>query len=85
VHPGNPASHFLTACGRDANAIGAEVCIDDLEGTEVAMRFSSAEPGNAQSVRFEEPCSSSAQTFERLRPEEPLSARDHSPCRKDRP
>jgi len=54
LHPGNPASCFLTACGRKADAIGGEIRIDDLEGTKVAMRFSSTESEDVQFVRFDE-------------------------------
>ena len=39
VRPGNHTCSFLLACGIEATAVGATVCLDQIANTMVAMRF----------------------------------------------
>jgi hypothetical protein len=44
-HPGNQTSILLTACGANGNEIGAKICLDELIGTHIGVKFSkSGEP-----------------------------------------
>ena len=39
-HPGNRTSLLLAACGANANEGGARICLDDLIGTHIGVKFS---------------------------------------------
>lgn len=50
VQPGNTASLFLEACGRDTHAVGREIDLDQIVGIHVGMRFADS---NGSIITFE--------------------------------
>ena len=53
VRPGNQTSSFLTACGIDASTVGTKVCLDDIAGATIGMRFGTVAQDGSQQVDFE--------------------------------
>jgi hypothetical protein len=53
VRPGNKTSSFLTACGIDVSTVGTKVCLDDIAGAIIGMRFGMVGKDGAQQVDFE--------------------------------
>ena len=53
VRPGNRTCSFLTACGIDARTIGTKVCLDDITGAAIGMRFGAVAQDESQQVDFE--------------------------------
>ena len=53
VRPGNRTCSFLTACGIDARTVGAKVCLDDITGADIGMRFGTIAQDGSQQVDFE--------------------------------
>ena len=49
LRPGNRTCSFLTACGIDVSTVGTKVCLDDIAGATIGMRFGSV----AQQIDFE--------------------------------
>jgi len=87
VRPGNPASLFLTACGKDASEPGDSVSVSDIAGIAVGMRFHGTPATDMGSVAFERipqvDDSASRATDEA---KQPFSHNAHSlPYRKDTP
>ena len=72
--PGNQASRFLLACGAEADTVGTKICLDDIEGVVVGMRFY-PDPRNKSAMRIE---------FERL-PELQKGDSDSTPDDKQSP
>ena len=60
VRPDNRTCSFLTACGIDARTVGAKVCLDDITGAAIGMRFSPVAQDGSQQVDFERIESSSS-------------------------
>jgi len=54
VRPGNRTYSFLTACGIDASTVGTKVCLDDITGAAIGMRFGAVAQDGSQQVDFEE-------------------------------
>ena len=50
--PGNEASRFLLACGAEADTVGTKICLDDIEGVVVGMRFY-PDPRDKSTMRIE--------------------------------
>lgn len=50
--PGNKASRFLLACGTEADTVGTKICLDDLVGVVLGMRFY-PDPHNKDAMRVE--------------------------------
>ena len=53
VRPGNRTYSFLTACGIDASTVGTKVCLDDITGAAIGMRFGAVAQDGSQQVDFE--------------------------------
>jgi len=53
VRPGNRTYSFLTACGIDATTVGTKVCLDDITGAAIGMRFGAVAQDGSQQVDFE--------------------------------
>lgn len=51
IYPGNSTSSFLSACGIDANTVGKQICLDDIVGIFIGMRFSAAD-GSDKEIEF---------------------------------
>jgi hypothetical protein len=52
VRPGSRTSRFLTATGQDAKTVGKQICLGDIVGAVVGMRFSSSD-GSDKDIEFE--------------------------------
>ena len=39
IRPGNPLSHFIAACKLDVSQIGSQVCLDEIVGKFVGLRY----------------------------------------------
>lgn len=52
VRPGSRTGRFLAATGQDANTIGKHICLDDIVGAVVGMRFSTADSSDKE-IEFE--------------------------------
>ena len=39
IRSGNPLSHFITACKLDVSQIGSQICLDDVIGKIVGLRY----------------------------------------------
>jgi hypothetical protein len=44
---------FLTACGIDVSTVGAKVCLDEIAGVTIGMRFGTVAQDGSQQVDFE--------------------------------
>jgi hypothetical protein len=53
IRPGNRTCSFLTACGIDASAVGKRICLDDITGAIVGMKFSTIAEDGSQQVDFQ--------------------------------
>jgi len=53
VRPGNRTCSFLAACGIDVSAVGAKVCLHDIAGATVGMRFGAVGQDESRQVDFE--------------------------------
>ena len=53
IHPGNRTSRFLAAAGIEANTVGKQICIDDIAGNVVGMRFTAVAGNGNQQIEFE--------------------------------
>ena len=53
VRPGNRTCSFLIACGIDASTAGTKICLDDIAGATIGMRFGSVAQDGSQQVDFE--------------------------------
>ncbi|MFC1635087.1 hypothetical protein ACFL5Z_09615 [Planctomycetota bacterium] len=52
VHPGSKTARFLVAVGQDAGTVGKQICLDEIVGAVVGMRFSSSD-GSDKDIEFE--------------------------------
>ena len=53
VRPGSKTSLFLATCGIDVSIVGTKVCLDDISGTTIGMRFGSVAQNGSQQIDFE--------------------------------
>ena len=53
LRPGNRTCSFLTACGTDVSTVGTKVCLDDITGATIGMRFGSVAQDGSQQIDFE--------------------------------
>lgn len=53
VRPGNRTCLFLTACGIDVSTVGTKVCLDDIAGVTIGMRFGTVAQNGSQQIGFE--------------------------------
>jgi hypothetical protein len=53
IRPGNRTCFFLTACGVDASTVGTKVCLDDIAGATIGMKFATVAEDGSQQVDFE--------------------------------
>jgi len=53
VRPGNRTCSFFAACGIDTRAVGTKVCLDDIAGVTIGMRFGMIAQDGSQEVDFE--------------------------------
>ena len=53
IRPGNRTCSFLTACGIDASAVGKRICLDDITGAIIGMKFGAVAQDESQQVDFE--------------------------------
>jgi hypothetical protein len=53
IRPGNRTCSFLTACGIDASTVGTKVCLDDIAGVIIGMRFGTVAQDGSQQIDFE--------------------------------
>ncbi|MHC4538658.1 MAG: hypothetical protein ACYTEK_22820 [Planctomycetota bacterium] len=53
VRPGNRTWSFFAACRIDVNTVGAKICLDDIVGITVGMRFNAVGEDGSQEVDFE--------------------------------
>ena len=52
LFPGNKTARFFTAAGQDTNTVGKQICLDDIVGVVVGMRFGTAD-GSDKEIEFE--------------------------------
>ena len=52
VRPGSKAYSFISSCGIDAGTIGTKICLDDLNGALIGIRFNSNQNDTIQQVDF---------------------------------
>ena len=52
LFPGNKTARFLTAAGQDTNTVGKQICLDDIVGIVVGMRFGATD-GSDKDIEFE--------------------------------
>jgi hypothetical protein len=52
LFPGSKTARFFTAAGQDGGTVGKQICLDDIVGAVVGMRFSSPD-GLDQDIEFE--------------------------------
>lgn len=64
IRPSNKTCLFLTACGIDVSTVGTKVCLDDIAGATIGMRFGSVAQDGPQQVDFE-----SIEDFQSKQPE----------------
>lgn len=53
VRPGNRTCSFLTACGINVNTVGTKVCLDNISGVTIGMRFGSVGQDGSKQIDFE--------------------------------
>jgi hypothetical protein len=53
LRPGNRTCSFLTACGIDVSTVGTRVCLDDITGATIGIRFGAVALDGSQQVDFE--------------------------------
>jgi hypothetical protein len=53
VRPGSKTSSFLAACGIDVSTVGTKVCLDDITGATIGMRFGFVAQDGSQQINFE--------------------------------
>jgi hypothetical protein len=53
VYPGNRTALFLVACGIDAMTVGMKICLEQIAGAVVGMRFRGLGPDGAEEFDFE--------------------------------
>jgi len=53
IRPGNRTCTFLMARGVGASTVGTKVCLDDITGTTIGMRFGTVAQDGSQQVDFE--------------------------------
>ena len=53
IRPGNRTCSFLLACGIDASAVGKRICLDDIAGAIIGMKFGTVAQDGSQQVDFE--------------------------------
>ena len=53
VYPGNRTALFLMACGTDATTVGTRICLEQIAGAVVGMRFRGLGPDGAENFDFE--------------------------------
>lgn len=53
TRPGSRTSSFFLACGIDTDTVGVKICLDDVIGVTLLMRFASATNDDIQDITFE--------------------------------
>jgi hypothetical protein len=53
VYPGSRAALFFVACGIDGTTVGTKICLDQIAGAVVGMRFRGLGPDGAEEFDFE--------------------------------
>jgi len=53
VYPGSRTALFLMACGADATTVGTKICLEQIPGVVVGMRFRGLGPDGTEEFDFE--------------------------------